>query len=55
MKTIRTSTKKQLESKGWYFITMDGGAIIASHNDYKTQFRAMSILILRKQISFFLS
>lgn len=55
MKTraYRIKTKKQIEANGFIFVTMPGGAIIATND--KISFRALTLKTLRKKISFYLS
>ncbi len=53
MKAYRILTKKQIEANGFIFVTMPGGAIVATND--KISFRALTIKTLRKEISFYLS
>lgn len=53
MKAYRILTKKQIEKNGFIFVTMSGGAIVASNDSIV--FRAKTIKTLRKKISFYLS
>lgn len=53
MTTTKIPTKKELESKGWVFLTTGGGAIAASNkvNGTMTFINAPSLTKCRKEIA----